>query len=175
MSAWPSTNHMKRCLRHLSYPDIVWPIDLDLWPITRHGSEGLTQHKQHETLSKPVDLFSRHLRRLTYFYIIGPSDLDLWPSFCTSAMSIMGYMFCISLVKESNRRIRIPPPRKSVFLTFDLDLVTLTLMSSADEQVVVLYTHTEMAIAEYGNECLTKHKPHKTPPKRLDLFLHNMT
>ena len=24
----------------------------------------------------------------------------------------------------------------------------------------------------YGNEYLTNHKPHKTPPKPLDLFLH---
>ena len=86
-------------------------------------------------------------------------------------MSIMGYMLCISLVKESNKYIRIPPPRKSVFLTFELDLVTLTLMSLEDEGVVVLYTHTEMAIAEYDNECSTKHKLHKT----LNLFLHNMT
>ena len=75
-----------------------------------------------------------------------------------SDMSIIGYMFYISLVKESKNRIRIPPPQKSVFLTFDLDLVTLTLMSLEDEGVIVLYTHTEMAIAEYGNECLTKHK-----------------
>ena len=82
-------------------------------------------------------------------------------------MSIIKYMFCISLVKESNNRIRIPPPRKSVFLTFDL--VTLTLMS-LDEDLVALFTHIEMAIAEYGNECLTKHKPHETPPKPLDLF-----
>ena len=45
-------------------------------------------------------------------------------------------------------------------------------MSWKDEGVVVLYRHTEMTITEYGNECLTKHKPHKTPPKPLDLFLH---
>ena len=25
--------------------------------------------------------------------------------------------------------------------------------------VVVMYARTELAIAEYGNECLTKHKP----------------
>ena len=82
-------------------------------------------------------------------------------------MSIMGYMLCIILVKESNNRIHKPPPQKSVFLTFDLDLVTLM---SEDEGVVVLYTHTVMAIAEYGNECLTKHKAHKMPPQQLAYF-----
>ena len=84
-------------------------------------------------------------------------------------------MFSISLVKESKNRICIPPPRKSVFLTFDHDLVTLTLMSLGDEGLMVLFTHTEMVIAEYSNECLTKHKAHKMPPRRLDLFLHDMT
>ena len=71
--------------------------------------------------------------------------------------------------------IRLPPPQKSVLLTFDLDLVTLTFMSLEDEGMVVIYTHIELAIAEYGNECLTKHEPNETPPKPLYLFLHNMT
>ena len=87
-----------------------------------------------------------------------------------STMSIIKYMFCISLGKESKNRICIPPPGKSVFFTFDHDLVTFTLMSLEDEGVVVFFTHTEMATAEYDNECLTKHKLHKMPPKRLDLF-----
>ena len=43
-------------------------------------------------------------------------------------------------------------------------------MSFVDEGVVVLYTHIEMAIAKYGNKCSTKHKAHKTSPKRLDLL-----
>ena len=43
-------------------------------------------------------------------------------------------------------------------------------MSLEDEGVVVLFTDTEMAIAEYGNECLTNHKPHKTLPTALDHF-----
>ena len=43
-------------------------------------------------------------------------------------------------------------------------------MSLEYEGVVVLYTHTEMVIAEYDNECLTKHKAHKTKP--LDLFFY---
>ena len=80
-------------------------------------------------------------------------------------MSIIEYMFCISLLKESNKRIRKFPPGKSVFLTFDLDFVTLILMSLEDEGVVVLYTHTEMAIIEYGDECSTKQNSHKTPSK----------
>ena len=101
-----------------------------------------------------------HLSRFTYFYMIWPSDLDLWPSFFTSAMSIIGYMFCISLVKETKKRIRIPPTWKLFSLTFGLDLVILTLMSLENEGVVVLFTHSEMTIAQYGNECLSKHKQH---------------
>ena len=53
-------------------------------------------------------------------------------------------------------------------------MLSLTLMSLEDEGVVVLYTHTEKAIAEYGNEYLTKHKLHKTPPKLLDLFFYKI-
>ena len=74
---------------------------------------------------------------------------------------------CFVFIKN---RIRIPPLSKSVFLSFDLDLVTLTFMSLKNAGMVVMFTHTELVIAEYGNECLTKHKLHETPPKPLDSF-----
>ena len=78
--------------------------------------------------------------------------------------------------RSRKKRICIPPPGKGVFLTFDLDLVTLTFMSLEDQGVVVMYTYIEIAITKYGNKCLTKHKQHETPPKLLDLFfLNNMT
>ena len=47
--------------------------------------------------------------------------------------------------KKNKKRIHVPPCRKSFFLTFDLDLVTLTFMSLKDESVVVMNTHTELA------------------------------
>ena len=32
-----------------------------------------------------------------------------------------------------------------------------------------------MAIAEHGNECLAKHKPHEMPLQALELSLYNVT
>ena len=67
-------------------------------------------------------------------------------------------------------RIRVSPPQKSVFLTFDLNLVTLTFMSLEDEGMVVMDTDIELATAKYGNECLTYHKCIKRNLRSLTYF-----
>ena len=94
--------------------------------IAKYGNECSTKQKSHKTPR-------------IYFYIIWPSDFDIWPitSSFTSAVSIMGYMFGISLVKESlrlraylkqkldNKMLRLKRSLWPWSLTYDLEIFVL--------------------------------------------------